>query len=90
MALPCLPTEDILILDRKRRFEYFCEFSRYIEDAPQMRGHQYAIRVGSKTFYSDDTRDLRDKFDRHIAVLKRRASRRRSQPTKGDFKWKQK
>lgn len=49
--------------------EYFELYARYFEDAPKT---PYAIRVGSKTLFSDDTYELRQKLGRLFGVLKRK------------------
>jgi hypothetical protein len=64
MALPSKPLEEVATMRPKQRTAYFEEFARFIEDAPRLK---YAIRVGSQTIFSDDTMDLRKKFDRLLA-----------------------
>lgn len=67
MAIPAKSLEEVLLMNEPGRTEYFEQYARYIPDAPRQC---YAIRVGSKTIQSDDTWDLRKKFDRHVDKLK--------------------
>jgi hypothetical protein len=48
-------------MDKSARTEYFETYAGYFEDSPN---EPYAIRVGSKTLFSSDTADLRQKFDK--------------------------
>ena len=48
-----------------QRFAYFCKYAGHIEDSPKLC---YAIRVGSKTLMSNDTFDLRAKFDAFLGL----------------------
>lgn len=60
MALPMGKTPDELrVLNDDELFDYFTDFARYIEDAPQLK---YGIRFGSRTLVSADTHELWDKF----------------------------
>lgn len=61
MALPSLPLETVRKMDKSERAEYFETYERYFSDAPQK---PYAIRVGSRTLFSNDTYDLRQQFDK--------------------------
>jgi len=61
MALPALPLEAVRIMDKHERTSYFETYARYSEDSPLT---PYAIRVGSKSLFSNDTADLRQKFDK--------------------------
>ena len=65
MASPGIPLDLAVRSDLDSLFE---EFARYSPDA-RLR---YSIRVGSKTLYSDDTRELRVKFGRYVGALKRK------------------
>ena len=73
MAVHILPNvlDDILVMDKGQLEEYFMEFARFVDDAP---AHPYAIRVGSKTLFSDDTMELRREFEAHVRKLKRRVA----------------
>lgn len=51
---------------REKMFE---DRAGYVESAPA--GSRYQVRVGAKFLRSDDTRDLRKKFDREVARLRR-------------------
>jgi hypothetical protein len=73
MAMPGLPIEDVIRLKTRDLFEYFCDNARYLPAAPAGRGYSYAIRLGSKTLFSDDTYDLRLKFNRAVGVARRRS-----------------
>jgi len=63
MALHALELDKVRAMNEKQRFEYFIKYAGRIEDSPKLC---YAIRVGSKTLMSDDTADLRDKFDEFL------------------------
>jgi hypothetical protein len=62
MALPALDLETVRKMDKAGRTGYFENYARYSEDSPCCL--HYAIRVGSKTLFSEDTADLRQKFDK--------------------------
>jgi hypothetical protein len=83
MALPALPTDQLLAMKRAQLLEYFCDYARRNEDVAIGRGFKYAIRVGSKTLWSDDTYELRSLFEKQIESEKRKARRRRLK-TRGD------
>jgi len=61
MALRGLDLETVRKMDKSARTEYFETYAGYFEDSPN---EPYAIRVGSKTLFSSDTADLRQKFDK--------------------------
>lgn len=63
MAIPSLPVEQVRAMNAKQRTEYFEEYARYFSDSSAA---PYAIRIGSKTLFSDDTYDLRKKFDHFL------------------------
>lgn len=65
MAIPALSLDEVMKLNIAGRACYFDEYARYFEDSPEI---PYAIRVGSKTFHSNDTLDLKMQF---INYLKR-------------------
>ncbi len=62
MALPSKSFDEVKALDAAGRTDYFDRFSRYFPDSPPTK--PYAIRVGSRTLLSNDTHDLRKKFDK--------------------------
>lgn len=65
MALPMSKTHaELKLLDKESLFEYFCDNARFDPTSPP--SSCYAIRVGSKTLFSDDTANLRDKFEKLV------------------------
>ena len=61
MALPASKTKDELSkLSDDALLAYFSDHARYDPQAP--KGSQYAIRLGSKPFFSQDTSTLFQKF----------------------------
>ena len=71
MALNAKSVIEVAAMNAKQREAYFFEFAGYFEDAPLL---PYAIRVGSKTLVSNDTMDLRWKFEKYVRNLRRRKS----------------
>ncbi len=71
MALPALGVEEIVKFTSKQLTAYFMEYARSNEDVRVGRGYKYAVRVGSKTLWSDDTYDLRVKMVAYVKNLKR-------------------
>ena len=69
MALIGVPVEEAVRSSPAKLFNMFCRYAGYFEDAPECL---YAIRVGSRTFSSNDTLDLRKQFTRRIGTWKRR------------------
>jgi len=69
MALPAKPIEEIVTMNAAERTEYFEEYARFFEDAPQK---PYAIRIGSRTLFSADTMDLKIQFTALVRKLKRK------------------
>ena len=61
MALRALSLETVQKMDEKGRTEYFEAFAGFFEDSPNQ---PYAIRVGSTTLFSEDTWELRKKFNK--------------------------
>jgi hypothetical protein len=53
--------EEVKALDAGGRTDYFEEYAGYFPDSPVT---PYAIRVGSRTLFSNDTHDLREQFDK--------------------------
>lgn len=70
MALPGWSIDVVVGLARPALDEYFGSFARYDIFAPGKA--RYAIRVGSKTFRSDDTMDLKNKLLKYLAVERRK------------------
>ena len=68
MALPGVDADRVIELNAAQRFQVFCDFARHT-DSPTL---PYAIRIGSKTLFSADTHDLREKFDGWVRRLQRR------------------
>ena len=60
MALQALNFDTVKEMSPTKRTRYFENYAGYFADAPK---EPYAIRIGSKTLHSDDTHDLRMKFD---------------------------
>jgi hypothetical protein len=79
MALIGAPLHMILRMDSKQLFKYFCDYARYMPDAPKFK---YVIQVGSKTLRSDDTMDLRVQFDAKVKKLKEAHARRAALKTR--------
>lgn len=74
MALPApLSPSELTKLDKEGLWMYFCQNARYT-DSPDCR-YQYAIRLGSKTIWSNDTYDLREKFVRAVGRERRKPAR---------------
>jgi len=59
MALLALPLEAVRAMTPASKDQYFEDYARYFKDSPKT---PYAIRVGSKTLFSHDTYDLKQKF----------------------------
>lgn len=78
MALPALSTELLITMKKHELLSYFMDYARRIPDAPRS-GPFYAIRVGSKTLFDNDTYELRKKFFNHIAVARMNAARKSKQ-----------
>jgi hypothetical protein len=72
MALPAQDIKTVIRMSEPDRERYFMDYARYIETASKLK---YAIRIGSKTLRSDDTMDLRNRFERVIARMKRKMRR---------------
>lgn len=71
MALLAKPIDEIANLRTvEERYNYFCEYARYMADAPNLR---YMIRVGSETLRSNDTHELRIAFDKAVKRIRRKA-----------------
>ena len=49
-------------LSDKKLQKYFERHAGYYPTTPPGRGASYSIRAGAKSLFSDDTRDLREKF----------------------------
>lgn len=49
---------------------YFTQHARYVPDSPKPK-HQYHIRCGSRSLFSDDTADLWKKFQKHVRTVTR-------------------
>jgi hypothetical protein len=64
MALHALSLERVKAMNKEQRTEYFEKFAGYFWDSPNA---PYSIRVGSKTFHSKDTLDLREQFDKYLS-----------------------
>ena len=69
MELPALNLKEVLALDTEGRNLYYADYSRERPDAVPCQ--RFAIRVGSKTLYSDDTYDLRVRFNRYLGIKRR-------------------
>jgi hypothetical protein len=69
MAIPALSLDQVLAMDVSAYFE---QYARYFADSPNA---PYAIRIGSKTLFSNDTMDLRQKLTRLLAAEKRKRTR---------------
>jgi hypothetical protein len=63
MALKALDLNTVKAMDAERRTAYFEKYAGYFPENPRLR---YAIRVGSKTLFSNDTLELRLKFDHFL------------------------
>jgi hypothetical protein len=75
MALPAPCTPDQLAkMSAEDLWLYFHQNARYIQDAPALRA-RYAIRFGSQTLSSDDTLELRTKFESAVKNHRRRRSK---------------
>ena len=70
MALPAQTFAQVKAMSPSGRTSYFQTYGRYFPDSPNK---PYAIRVGSKTFFSNDTMDLRKQFDKGMRYHKERA-----------------
>jgi hypothetical protein len=70
MALPSLPLNEILVMNAAAREQYFMEYARYMPDAPQK---PYMIRLGSRSLFSHDTMELREKFESQVRLLRRQS-----------------
>ena len=66
--LPALDRDTILEMNHVERERYFMEYARYRPDAPRLK---YAIRIGSRALYSEDTYDLRMRFEGMIRKMRR-------------------
>lgn len=53
----------------------FFEHAVYYKDAPRQ---PYSIRIGPKAFFSHDTMDLRKQVEKHLTLLRARATRERN------------
>ena len=73
MALRGVPIEQAVLCTKSELFDLFCEYAGYFEDSPQT---PYAISMGSRTLFSEDTADLRRQFNRRVGILKRKQARR--------------
>lgn len=84
MALPALSLEEVVVMDASQRLTYFTTYARHT-DAPKLR---YAVRVGSRTFYSNDTWELRQKMEAYVgdARRNRKAKEKRDASRKDDRK----
>lgn len=67
MTLRALSLQDVKAMDKRGREKYFFAYAGYFPDSP---AQPYAIRVGSKTFHSNDTADLRQQFDKYLRYAK--------------------
>lgn len=65
-----LPVSEVCAISRHSIHDYFCHYACYLPDAPLKC---YAVRIGSKTLFAEDTMELRKMFGRMIGDLKRRA-----------------
>jgi hypothetical protein len=63
MALRSLTLSAVRAMTEKQRTRYFETYAGYYADSPNF---PYAIRVGSKTLFSNDTFLLRQKFDKLV------------------------
>lgn len=63
MALFAKSFEEVKKMNPEQRTLYFEEYAGYFEDSPST---PYAIRVGGKTFFAEDTLELRQKFDKYL------------------------
>ena len=63
MALHAKSFEEVKKMTSEQRTEYFETYAGYFEKSPKS---PYAIRIGSRTFHSDDTMDLRRQFDKYL------------------------
>jgi hypothetical protein len=68
MALPTI--SNLESMNSGSLWAAFARLARYIPDAP-VQGPLYAVRVGSKTLYDNDTMELYKKFRQEIAQRKR-------------------
>lgn len=66
---------DWMALNKSEFEKAFFEHAGYYEDAPRQ---PYSIRIGSKAFFSHDTMDLRKQVEKHITLLRARATRERN------------
>ena len=71
MALPAVGIDTLVKMELSSLNEYFANFARYLPDAPS-NGPRYAILVGSRSLYDNDTYELRKKFIRRVGTLKMR------------------
>lgn len=69
MPTPAFSLARVLKMRAHQRTQYFYDFSRYLDDAPNP-DKQYTIRIGSTTLYAPDTHLLWERFD---AFLERSA-----------------
>lgn len=74
MALPAFGIDSLVKMDLSSLNEYFANFARYIQDAP-LNGPHYAIRVGTRNLYDNDTDELRKKFIRRVGTFKMRRAK---------------
>ena len=65
------PIEYLIGLNKAELFNYFCQYSSYIFDAPA-KGPYYVIRVGSHFLYDNDTALLYAKFQKAVAEHRRK------------------
>jgi len=70
MALHALSLKQVLKLDIAGRERYFEDYAGYFPDSPLT---PYSIRVGSKTFHSNDTMDLKIQFINYLKRETRKA-----------------
>ena len=61
--------EGLLNLSDAALFRYFCKNAQY--DRKAQLGYQYRIRLGTSCIFSDDTKDLLDKFKNKVAFLRK-------------------
>lgn len=78
MALPFLSTELLITMKQRELTSYFMDYARRIRE-PAKCGPFYAIRVGSKTLFANDTHELRKKLGNHIAAARMNAARKSKQ-----------
>jgi hypothetical protein len=68
LSLPGLSAKRVASMTASQRTEYFEKYGRCL---PSPVGHIYAIRVGKKRMFSDDTMELRQMFTQHLHTLQR-------------------